>query len=192
MYKYTIQLVVFFTSFILVSSCEDAGNSKDIIYVETATGESTNFTKKIIYKLGKYTIIEYPESPDQVIEFKLNNKTLFIKDGSNSSIFHEKFNVPVVILQDTNNDGLSDRLIYDVYDKRGQLVSTSTDLNLDGQIDTKLLADGDIQFLVWINNKWTKVKEFGRDSTGKIIQKINVEGEWKIINRNNYPFVIED
>jgi len=163
---------------------------ENLIITKVKSGETYDFSEQNIHVLGKYRIIEYPKTPRGTIEFQMNKKPLFVKDGGSYSIFHENSNSPVVILDDSDGDGTPDRLIYDIYNKTGKLVASSTDLNLDGQIDLRFDMEAEKQY-VWLNDKWNYVKEFGRDQNGKVVQKINVKGKWKRINYQNYPIIIE-
>ncbi|MCG7984952.1 MAG: hypothetical protein JAY90_19640 [Candidatus Thiodiazotropha lotti] len=153
---------------------------------------------KPVESVGPYTIIHYPDAPAGSFEVSSGNESIFVRHGGDAAIMHPKFKVPLVMVRDTNHDGIPDRLDYDVLDSKGNLVSSASDYNYDGQIDRRIVVEsrGDnkppIKSYVWLQDEWKEMRNFGRDSDGLLIRKIKISNEWKRIDISAYPFKLGD
>ena len=135
------------------------------------------------------SITIYPDAPKSTFEIKQNGKSFIAKSGSDIGVFNSS-SQPLVWLQDTDNDGIHDRLDYDLYDKTGTFIGTTSDRNLDGQPDFKIVADSKkgAKAYVWHMEAWHLIHHEGPDQSGKYSKAIKINNALVPLDISVFPF----
>ncbi len=144
---------------------------------------------------GDYTIVEYLHKPIETMELQKSKKAVFVKLGDDLAIMHPTLNVPIVMLRDTNGDGEHDRIEYDVWNEKGKLIASSADHNYDGQLDWRMTINYQaetelIDVYVWVDSAWRTVRAILDDSKRVLVREVDLDGEWKVIKLNVFPFQV--
>lgn len=169
--------------------------NKSLLFFLLAAGSAHGFDFDLdrlgnsqTYKVEGFLITVYPDTPNHTFELKQNGKSVVAKSGSDIGVFNSN-SQPQVLLQDTDNDGVHDRLDYDIYDKSGAFIGTTSDRNLDGQPDFKIVTEGkNVKAYIWHKHAWHLIYDIGaNDKHSKAIQ---INNEFVPIDISVFPFKV--
>ena len=100
-------------------------------------------------------------------------------------------NLNFLYLKDKDGNGSYDSLYYDGSDENGNHKRVLYDENLDG-IPDKILDIETKTLKIRVGDKWIDTRSDKRDTSGKIITEITINGVQKRIYPSSYPYKIEE
>ena len=186
---------------ILFFSLQGCGGN-DCIVTDMTTGLSEQQKKEMevlgagwikeakVCNLGGYMVAAPADgSKGNLFIWKGDQRVLLIQEGFGVNIYEPvagpRNRLPIVNLQDSDHDGLYDRLFYTVLDKDGNIKVELFDLDLDGVPETKFLhvQKDKIEFYAWIEEGWHKVEK-REGKTG-----VSIGGGWREIRKEGARWV---
>lgn len=172
----------------LVNATGDLSKEEQRLYLNVVGSE---LLRKV--SLGNFDCYVPDDKPESMFFCTKGSQILFHRVEGDTQEFvipTTRNNLNTLVLKDLDNDGEYDALSYDGNNKRGELNRQLYDDNLDGNPD-KFIDFSVPSLNIRIGNEWLQAESEGRDSSGKVLYEIVIEGKKKRIYPFSYPYKIE-
>lgn len=192
-----------FTIFILsiiISGCDEKKQYELVSATGALTKEEQELYQSVVgsellrkVSLGSFDCYVPDDKPESMFFCTKGSQILFHRIAGNIQelvIPTNRNSSNILVLKDLDNDGEYDALSYDGSNESGELNRQLYDDNLDGNPD-KFIDFSDPSLNIRIGDKWLQARSEGRDSSGKVLYEIVIEGKKKRIYPFSYPYKIE-